>query len=72
MNEIYAWVEVHNYITALVVGIVCLALPNTLFVKAGTVFSAMVRKIGGKKLEEKVENLIDGFEQGMKQDADKN
>jgi hypothetical protein len=67
-NLIYAWCMDHQLIVGIVSSIFCLAVPNTIFVKAGFFISQFVRKVGGRKVEEKLEAIVDGLEQGMKGD----
>jgi hypothetical protein len=43
-------------------------IPNTIFVKGGFFVSQFIRRVGGKKLEEKIEAVVDGFEKGLKSD----
>jgi hypothetical protein len=58
----------HQALIGIVSSVVCLMIPNTIFVKGGFFVSQFLRRVGGKKLEEKIEAVVDGFEKGLKSD----
>ncbi len=68
MDTVYQWLMAHQLLVTIVSSIICLAIPNTVFVKTGFFISQFVRKVAGKKLEEKVEKIVDGFEEGLHSD----
>jgi len=70
-NMIYTWCMEHQLYVGICVSVFCLAVPNTIFVKAGFFLSQFVRRVGGKRAEEKIEAIVDGFEQGLKSDDPK-
>jgi hypothetical protein len=51
-----------------ITGMIGWMIPNDKAVAAGRWVSQLVRKIGGKGLEQKIEGLADSFEKGMKED----
>jgi hypothetical protein len=66
------WIHQHqmivNIVATLVVFILGWSLPNDKVMAAGMLFSSFLRKIGGKKLEEKIENIEQAFVDGQKKD----
>ena len=71
MEQVYNWVQANPVIIAVISSVICLALPNTVLVKAGFIVSQFVRRFLGKEVEKKLENIVDGFEQGLKSDDTK-
>jgi hypothetical protein len=69
------WIVHHQLLVNSAVGlflfIIGWALPNDKITAAGVTFSAFVRRLFGKKLDEKIESVGQTFIDGMKKDDDK-
>jgi hypothetical protein len=72
MNAIYQWCMNHQAILALAIPVLTFivgwALPNDKAKKIGFTISQFIRRCFGAKLEEKIEDIVDGIDEGMKSD----
>lgn len=73
MEQIYQWCMAHQAIMAIAASLLTFAigwaLPNDRIMKAGFFVSQFIRRVAGKKLEEKIEQAVDSFDKGMKGDS---
>jgi hypothetical protein len=75
MEHLFQWCMAHQALcgigATLVSFVIGWALPNDKIAKAGFFVSQFIRRAFGAKLEEKIENVVDAFDKGMKGDNPK-
>ena len=75
MEHLFQWLMAHQALcgiaATLVSFIIGWALPSDKLMKVGFFVSQFIRKTFGAKLEEKIEDVVDAFDKGMKGDNPK-
>jgi hypothetical protein len=72
MEHVFQWVAANPILAGAIGSILALILgaiaKPEIMQKAGFTVSQFIRKLGGAKLEEKVDDIVDNFDKGMKSD----